>query len=176
MSLNASANIRIKNNNAQVDWEIFYSDSLDFLIGQKARIFYQNPDHMNAHSPSESSRVALRPVIPNLAPAQSPAEQFQNETLRPILKMQNDLIVQLYRHFLVKRKVKFDGMSIEERKTWISKSVSKDNRLRGILLGMVVGQFTDPELATFIDMEGEARRRIFDLVTQRLQSQMKALL
>lgn len=131
---------------------------------------------MNAPNPSEAPRVALRPVIPNLVPAQSAAEQFQNDTLRPILKMQNDLIVELYRHFLFKRKVKFDGMSIEQRKDWISKSISKDNRLRGILLGMVMGQFTRSELDTFIGMEGEARRRIFDLVTQRLQSQMKALL
>ncbi|HKK76200.1 MAG TPA: hypothetical protein VJ953_14060 [Saprospiraceae bacterium] len=131
---------------------------------------------MNAHPNSESSRVDLRPVIPNLSPAQSPAEQFQNETLRPILKMQNDLILDLYRHFLMKRKVKFDGMSIEQRKNWISKSVSRDNRLRGILLGMIMGQFTNRELSTFIAMEGEARRRIFDLLTQRLQSQMKDLL
>lgn len=131
---------------------------------------------MNMHPHSESSRLALRPVIPNLLPAKSPAEQFQNDTLRPVLKLQNDLIVQLYRHFLRKRKVKFDGMSIEQRKSWISKSVSKDNRLRGILLGVVVGQFTYDELSTFIEMEREVRRRIFDLVTQRLQSQMKALL
>lgn len=147
-----------------------------FILPEKDCIFYQNPDLMNAQSSAESPRLALRPLIPNLAPAQSPAEQFQNDTLRPIIKMQNDLIVQLYRHFLQKRKVKFDGMSIEQRKNWISKSISKDNRLRGILLGMVVGQFTDSELSIFIDMEGEARRRIFDLLTQRLQSQMKALL
>lgn len=131
---------------------------------------------MNAQNLSEVPRVALRPIIPNLSPATSPAEQFQNQTLRPILKMQNELIVQLYRHFLFKRKVKFNGMSIEQRKDWISKSISKDNRLRGILLGMVVGHFTASELNSFIEMEGEARRRIFDLLTQRLQSQMKALL
>lgn len=131
---------------------------------------------MKAPKLTQIPRVAIRPIIPNISPAQSPAEQFQNQTLRPIIKMQNELILHLYRHFLLKRKVKFDGMSIEQRKDWILKSISKDNRLRGILLGMIMGQFTEEELAVFIENEGEARRRIFDLIVQRLQSQMKALL
>ena len=58
----------------------------------------------------------------------------------------------------------------------IEQSVSKDNRLRGLLLGMVIGHFTEEEFQQFVDMEGEVRRRITNLITQRLQSQMKALL
>lgn len=131
---------------------------------------------MQTSKPTPLPRVAIRPVISNISPASSAAEQFQNQTLRPILKMQNELIITLYRHFLIKRKVKFEGMSVEQRKDWIEKSVRKDNRLRGILLGMIIGQFTEEELAIFIGQEGEFRRRIFDLIVQRLQSQMEALL
>ena len=135
---------------------------------------------MNAPLESSASsvppRVAIRPEITTEDTASSEAEQFQNRVLRPIIKMQNELILSIYKHFLAKRKVKFSGMSIEKRAQWIETSVTKDNRLRGILLGMVIGQFTENELGQFIEMEGEIRRRITNLITQRLQSQMKALL
>ena len=120
-------------------------------------------------------RVSIRPLVPTEPNTESIAEQFQNDTLRPILKMQNELLIEMYRHFLLKRKVKFQGMSLPQRSKWIAESLSKDNRLRGILLGMIIGQFTADELNQFIEMEGELRRRIISLITQRLQSQMKAL-
>lgn len=130
-------------------------------------------------SPSDANldpRLSIRPEVPTEPKTESAAEQFQNDTLRPILKMQNDHILELYKHFLIKRKVKFSGMSIPQRSQWIADSVRKDNRLRGILLGIVIGQFTKGELVQFIEMESELRRRITNLMTQRLQSQMKALL
>ncbi|MEO0338396.1 MAG: hypothetical protein AAF242_04205 [Bacteroidota bacterium] len=135
---------------------------------------------MNAPLESQSStidpRVTIRPEVSTAKTATSEAEQFQNQVLRPIIKMQNDLLVNIYRHFLLKRKVKFSGMSVEARTKWIEQSVSKDNRLRGLLLGMVIGHFTQEEFQQFLDMEGEVRRRITNLITQRLQSQMKTLL
>ena len=120
-------------------------------------------------------RLNIRPFVATEPSTESAAEQFQNDTLRPILKMQNELLIEMYRHFLLKRKVKFQGMSLPQRSQWIAESLSKDNRLRGILLGMVVGQFTTSELNQFIEMESELRRRIISLITQRLQPQMKAL-
>lgn len=124
----------------------------------------------------ETSRKALRPQIAIDKEAQHPMEQFQNDVLRPILKMQNDLILSIYRHFLHKRKVPFNGMSREKRDQWIRSSMSKDNRLRGIMLGLIVGQFVEDELDFFLTHESEVRRRITELMTQRLQSQVKTLL
>lgn len=125
---------------------------------------------------NKDPRLSLRPEVPTDPSAESMAELFQNDTLRPILKMQNDLILQIYKHFLIKRKVKFEGMSVPQRSNWIANSVSKDNRLRGLLLGMVIGQFTKQELDKFIEMESEIRRRMTNLLVQRIQSQMKTLL
>ncbi len=124
----------------------------------------------------ETSRKDLRPQIATDKEAFHPMEQFQNDVLRPILKMQNDLILSIYRHFLHKRKVPFNGMSREKRADWIRTSMSKDNRLRGIMLGLVVGQFVEDELTFFLGNEGEVRRRITELISQRLQHQVKHLL
>ncbi len=123
-----------------------------------------------------ANRILIRPKVQVEKPAYTEMESFQNDVLRPILKMQNDLIVDIYHHFLLKRKVPFKGMSVEKRKDWIANSLSKDNRLRGILLGSIIGHFTQEEWQFFAKEEGEIRRRITSLITERLQSQMKKLL
>jgi hypothetical protein len=110
--------------------------------------------------------------IPGIA---LPIEQFQNDTLRPVLKMLNDHLIALYRHFLLKRKVPFAALSKEKRMTWIADSLCKDNRLRGLVIGMVAGHFTLENVPFYLQEEGEINRRIINLATQRLQSQMETL-
>ena len=44
----------------------------------------------------------IRPML-DLAEATTEIEQFQNGTLRPILKFQNPLILQLFRNFIAQR-------------------------------------------------------------------------
>jgi len=117
------------------------------------------------------SRKTIRPeVLTEREPSSAP-EKFQNEVLRPIIKMQNDLLLAIFRHFMRKRKVKLNGMSAEKRADWIAHSLSKDNRLRGMMLGAVIGQFTIDEYERYLHDEGENRRRIANLVVQRLQNQ-----
>ena len=117
-------------------------------------------------------RLSIRPTINTTYEAENPNEQFQNKTLRPILKMQNDLICRMYLHYMEKRKVPFYQMSTQKRFEQIAHSVSKDNRLRGLLFGMVVGMFTLVEMDYYRQYEGEINRRITSLVIQRLESQL----
>ncbi len=123
----------------------------------------------------ECNKISIRPAIVTEKTAESAAEQFQNEVLRPILKLQNDLLLAIFKHFLVKRKVKFNGMSKEKRLEWIAHSLRQDNRLRGLLLGTVIGHFTIEEWNIFEKDEAEFRRRIFDMMTKRLQDQVETL-
>ena len=123
----------------------------------------------------EDHRKRIRPVIHTEREPVSSHEKFQNDVLRPIIKMQNDLLLAIFRHFMKKRKVRIDGMSKQERADWISHSISRDNRLRGMMLGAIVGQFTLEEWKQYQLIEGEARRRITNLLTERLQSQANLL-
>lgn len=123
----------------------------------------------------EDQRKAIRPAIATEREPISSHEKFQNEVLRPILKMQNELLIAIFRHFMKKRKVKMNGMPKEKRDAWIAHSLSKDNRLRGMLLGTVIGQFTLQEWEGYRQDEGEIRRRITNLLTERLQSQANRL-
>lgn len=117
-------------------------------------------------------RLSIRPDVPTEDQESTAAERFQNTTLRPVLKMQNDLLAAIFRHFMDKRKIKFDGMSPQQREAQIEHSVSKDKRLRFQLLGAVIGQFTTEEYTTFLSMEREAVRRTSSMLVERLKDQL----
>lgn len=119
-------------------------------------------------------RIQLRPHIETGA-VSKPDEEFLHQTLRPVLKLQNELLLEITRHFLQKRKVKLASMSPAQRDQQIQHSIGKDNRLRGLLFGCVLGQFTAEELSFYLANEGETNRRITQLLTQRLQTQMDRL-
>ncbi|THH40493.1 hypothetical protein [Neolewinella litorea] len=111
----------------------------------------------------------MRPEIPTL-PTDSSEEHFQNTALRPILKQQHELLTAVLQHYLVKRKVNPGQVSAARRFEKIKELVTRDNRLRGLLFGMVVGHFTSEELSYYLDHEGEINRRITNLLVERLRS------
>jgi hypothetical protein len=119
------------------------------------------------------NRKALRPDIPTIMTSPSAMEQFQNMTLRPILKLQNDLLVEIVRHYLKKRKIDLAGAEEQRKIEQLTHSVSKDGRMRGLLFGAVVGQFTLDEWITYAAHESECNRRITSMLTQRLLSQLE---
>lgn len=119
----------------------------------------------------------LRPVIPGIATedAVNPAEQFQNATLRPVLKLQNDLLISIYRQYILKRKGVFHQLSRPKKTAWIQQSINKDQGFRNLLTGVVAGHFTMEEWAIFTIHEAEIRRRIGDLLVQRICDQLDQL-
>ena len=118
----------------------------------------------------EPALLALRPDL-NLDTAQStPAEAFQNNTLRPLLKMQHDVLLHIFRHYIRKRKNVFLQLAPKARLEYIAHSVRHDAALRHLLAGAVVGHFTAAELAFFLENEADTMKRLADLTIQRLQS------
>ena len=119
----------------------------------------------------------LRPLIPTLIEqgVTSSSEQFQNGTLRPILKFQNNLLLQIFRNYTVQRKNTFQKLSPPEKLRYIESSIQKDLKFRNLLIGIVVGQFTQEELKSYFENEGELRKRLINLVIERLKSQVVEL-
>ena len=117
-------------------------------------------------------RQSIRPAVLTEGPAVSEAERFQNAVLRPILKLQNDLLVAIFRRFMVRRKVSFESFSPQKKQEQISRSLSKDTRLRMTLLGAVIGHFTVEEYETFLGEEPELTRRTMEMMAERLQDQL----
>ncbi len=112
----------------------------------------------------------IRPAL-SLDTAQStPEEAFQNQTLRPILKMQHPLLAGLFKAYIHKRKDAYFLLSRSGRLAWIAHSVRTDLRFRNLLVGTVIGHFTEKELEDYLAHEPENMRRIVSLLVQRLQS------
>ena len=115
-----------------------------------------------------AQRIALRPELKLPAGKSGPEETFQNETLRPILKLQHPLLLQLFAAYVQKRKPKLMQMADNDRAEWIREVLRKDLRLRNQLCGMVMGMFTEAEMQWFLDNEAEALQRLASLLTQRV--------
>lgn len=119
----------------------------------------------------------LRPEIPSIQEAQmsSVAERFQNETLRPVLKLQNELLLGVFKHYIQKRKGEFYKLKASKRLAWIDQAVRKDLKFRNFLTGLIAGHFTQTEWETFGEEESELTRRIVNLIVQRLCDQVERL-
>lgn len=114
-----------------------------------------------------------RPLVATEPTTVSPAEQFQNQTIRPILKLLDGSIQALWQHHWPKRKTPFDRMARPDKLAYIERAIREDTRLRLTLVGMVLGQFTADEWQAFVADESEITRRMVSMLTQRLQSQVR---
>jgi hypothetical protein len=118
----------------------------------------------------EENLIALRPILPIETAESNDIEQFQNVTLRPILKFQHDLFVALFRNYIEKRKNTFIELSKGQRLAYISASIKDDLKFKNRLLGVAIGHFTLSEFTIFSENEAELTRRFAALLIQRLQS------
>jgi F0F1-type ATP synthase delta subunit len=125
----------------------------------------------------ELDLVALRPEIPSaiVTPLMSFDEQFQNTTLRPIVKLQNELFIMVFRNYVSKHKNVFYTLSLEKRMQYIENAIQKDIKFRNSLKGMVIGQFTIEEYELYIQNSSSLNKRMMNLVIERLKSNIQLL-
>ena len=105
----------------------------------------------------------------------SPDERFQNETLRPILKLQNPLLLVVFHNYIEKRKGVFYTLGIEKKLAYIENSLVKDQKFRNSIKGMLIGQFTVAEYHAYIKNSSQLNKRMMNLVITRLQDSMQLL-
>jgi catechol 2,3-dioxygenase-like lactoylglutathione lyase family enzyme len=113
----------------------------------------------------------VRPVLDLNTAAAGPVEQFQNETLRPILKLLNPTILRLVANRLVRYGTGFAGMDPVDQERRLRNLLKEDSRLKRTLLGAVVGHLSEEELTTYLAHKEEVRRRIVPMLIQRAQDQ-----
>lgn len=99
-------------------------------------------------------------------------EVFQNSTLRPILKLQNELILQIFNNYLIQKKIGFKNMSIEKKMTLIDHALAKDNYLQNTYKGIVIALFTLEEYQLYTTDLSGINKRIRKMITERIQSQL----
>ena len=124
----------------------------------------------------DNSILALRGgAFGNVSDASKPEERFQNQTLRPILKVQNDLFLAVFKNYLIKQKIDFNSLSPEKKMMCIDQAIQRDIKFRNILKGIVIGFFTLEEFETYIQNSSNLNKRMMNLLIERLKSQLQLL-
>ena len=112
-------------------------------------------------------------TIGTVTPQSSSDELFQNEVLRPILKLQNDLFIASYINHLAKNKIDFNSFSVDKKLTTIENAIQKDIKFRNALKGMIIGLFTSDEYAHYIKNSSSLNKRMMGMLVERLKSQVQ---
>ena len=121
--------------------------------------------------------IALRPELPQVSTHDQMSDQefFQNNTLRPILKFQNDLLLAIFRHYIEKHKGVSYEISPQRQMDYIESAIHKDMKFRNILKGLVLGQFTLEEYQIYTLDSSAINKRILSMIKERLKSQIQLL-
>ncbi|MFT4533986.1 MAG: hypothetical protein ACJA1A_002479 [Saprospiraceae bacterium] len=98
----------------------------------------------------------------------SSSEAFQNKTLRPILKFQNDLIVYLFWNSKTLAKINFDKKDVIEKKSIIADLMKNDQKLKDQIEACVYSFMTSSELDYYFENRSEMKRRSNTMVIERL--------
>lgn len=137
--------------------------------------FIDNFNKITIMTTRDQQLLTARPIIESIIinETMSSEERFQNETLRPVIKLQNDLFIEVFRNYIAKHKNVFYQLTLEKRLNYIENAIHKDIKFRNSLKGMVIGQFTVDEYLTYIKNSSSLNKRMMNIVKQRLQSNIQ---
>jgi hypothetical protein len=96
----------------------------------------------------------------------STEERFQNLVLRPIIKLQSDLFIEVFKNYIVKHKNVFYDLSIEKRIDYIGNAIHKDMKFRNGIKGMVIGLFTLEEYKLYINNSSALNKRMMNIAKE----------
>ena len=102
-------------------------------------------------------------------------EIFQNRTLRPILKLQNDLFIQVFINYAVKQKNVFFSLTPEKKMAYIENVIHRDIKFRNSLKGMIIAFFTLDEYAEYIQISSNVNKRMMNMLIERLKSNIQLI-
>lgn len=121
--------------------------------------------------------LASRPEIPSAKISENMTgdECFQNKTLRPVVKLQKDLLLAAFRNYVQKHKNVFYGLSIEKRMDYVENAINRDMKFRNSLKGMVIGQFTLEEYAVYIQNSSALNKRMMGIVKESILENIQLL-
>ena len=117
-------------------------------------------------------RKDIRPIINGLNSIyqKSIEERFQNDTLRPIIKMQHDLLVKYFKSYLLSKKCKFNSLTEIKQLDFIDAAFNKDISFKSEIKGMIIGHFTVFEFSIYSSGKADLNKRILTMIKQRIVS------
>jgi hypothetical protein len=118
---------------------------------------------------------SIRPIISSAKVNDSMKgdERFQNMVLRPIIKLQNDLLIEVFKNYVNKHKCTFYDLTVEKKISYIENSIQRDIKFRNSLKGIIIGLFTVEEYLIYIQNSSALNKRMMGIVKNRLISNIQ---
>ena len=112
----------------------------------------------------------VRPKLPDAITEGEPKEEelFQNMVLRPVIKMQHDLLIMRLKSHLNSKRARFNVMDNEKRTEAIIQAFQNDHNLKKEIQGMIIGQLTVLEFQQYLKIERSLNKRIVQMVRNRM--------
>jgi len=118
--------------------------------------------------------INIRPIITNakVNDSTNPEEAFQNITLRPLIKLQNDLLLAVFKNYIRKHKNVYHNLTIEKRLEYIDNAIQKDIKFRNSIKGIIIGVFTIKEYDIYTQNSSALNKRMMNIVRERLKNNL----
>lgn len=118
----------------------------------------------------EDKLLGLREEILTEKSEQTPIEQFQNTTIRPILKYQHSILIVFFSSNVHVQYIVSANFSSLKKQNQLKLFVSKQLAFRAQLLGIVTGLFTDAEFEFYLSEKVNLDKRIANMILDRFYS------
>jgi len=112
----------------------------------------------------------VRPKLPDaLTEGELKEEElFQNMVLRPVIKMQHDLLIMRVKSHFRSKRILFNLMDNKKRTEAIIQAFQSDHNLKKEIQGMITGQLTVLEFQQYLKIERSINKRIIQMVRNRM--------
>ncbi len=116
----------------------------------------------------QHSKTSIRPLIPTALVYENMTleEKFQNTTLRPVIKMQHDLL--FLRLEIELSQAAFQNLTRAAKKQFIQTVLFKGNAIRSEVIGLISGCFTLEEYGFFRENAKTMNKRIIQIIIERV--------
>lgn len=121
-------------------------------------------------------KKSIRPQSKINSVNSSVEETFQNEVLRPVIKLQHDLIIRYFNHTIDSMKVDFQSLKKDDQLKFIKDCLTKDLSLNNYFKGLITGLFTTEELIIYLNHKQSINKRIIQIIEKRVADSIEELL
>ena len=124
---------------------------------------------------ADAALLGLRPHVrtePALADEPASVGHFLHATLRPVLKLQNTLLLQLVADFVRDHHI---TLVATDQQHQLAELLSRNTKLRYTVVGLVSGLFTAEEFDFYRQHRPELNRRLLELAQRRVLDQAAAI-
>lgn len=117
----------------------------------------------------------IRPLLSIDSSQNSSIEKFQNDTLRPILKFQNSILLAQFNKYVHKFKPTFNAYNQNTQRNYIDDVLKRDPRIKNSLIASIVSIMTLEEYEFYCTNKGDVNKRIVSMLVSRLQTHLEML-